>query len=443
MFKHKKADMPQNAEMDSSKKGNIALFKRIASTIGWILVFYLLTYVTIPGVNQQALLKASKNSSLQMLSMFSGGGFQTFSIVSMGVTSYITAQIVVQLLQSDVIPILTAWSKEGQTGRQKLTQLTRVLTAIFAFAQSIGITAGINSLSDTNFLLDNSIFSYIVIGVIMTCGTFISVWIGDQITDSGLGNGISVLIAAGIIAKLPDNFGNFFSIIVTAKYINWPIIWGVFTILILLTWLIVWFYHAEFQVRIQYSRREALTTKDSYLPLKLAVPGVVPVIFASSILTIPQTILSFFSNQSNTTWYRVLNTFFTLNTPTGMVLYAVLIVTFTYLYSFVQIEPEKMADNLQKQEAYIPGIIPGMPTVQYVKNLLNLLSLPGSIFLGVISILPMMLTNIFIPDLQLGLTGSSLLILIGVLNDISRQIAGLQLKTEYFGFLREGYSFSN
>lgn len=441
MFKHKK-DVPQNIEIDSSKKSNSVLFKRISSTIGWVLVFYLLTYVTIPGVNQQALLKASKNSSLQMLSMFSGGGFQTFSIVSMGVTSYITAQIVVQLLQSDVIPILTAWSKEGQTGRQKLTQLTRVLTAIFAFVQSIGITAGINSLSDTNFLLDTSIFSYIVIGSIMTCGTFISIWIGDQITDSGLGNGISVLIATGIIAKLPDNFSNFFSIIVTAKYVNWPIILGVFAILLLLTWLIVWFYHAEYQVRIQYSRREALTTKDSYLPLKLAVPGVVPVIFASSILTVPQTILSFFSNQSNTTWYRVLNTFFTLNTPTGMVLYGVLIFTFTYLYSFVQIEPEKMADNLQKQEAYIPGIIPGMPTVQYVKNLLNLLALPGSIFLGVISILPMMLTNIFIPDLQLGLTGSSLLILIGVLTDISRQIAGLQLKTEYFGFLREGYSFS-
>lgn len=430
--------------MTNKKTGNgdnKTLLRRLLYTIGALIVFHLLSYIAIPGVDAKQLVKVANNGSLQMLSMFSGGGFSTYSMMSMGVTAYITAQIVVQLLQSDVVPILTQWAKEGEVGRHKLDQLTRIITLILAFIQSIGITAGINQMTSSSFLIDNSIKSYILSGIIMTAGTFIGMWLGDQITEKGLGNGISVIIMAGILSHIPDTINSTFKNKGFGENINWLLVVGIGIFIILLTWLIVWFNTSEHRTQIQYARKPILTGKESYLPLKIIVPGVVPIIFASSLLSIPQTIIMFFRSQYTKTWYQVLGQFFTLNTTTGIFLYALLIIFFTYLYSLVQLQPEKIADNFTKQEAYVLGVPPRQPTAVYFKDLLNQLSFPGSMFLMLISIIPMIITNYISPNIQLGLSGSSLLIIVGVLTDIANQIKGLKLKTDYDGFLTEEADF--
>lgn len=428
-----------NNNKRESKKN---LWKRIGFTVFILFIYNLLTYVTIPGVDNQRLAQISQNPTLTMIGMFSGGGFQSFSLMSMGVSAYISAQIIVQLLQSNVIPKLTEWSKEGQMGREKLSQLTRVLTVILGFVQAVGIVLGINSMSEYGIGLRQTWWNIVIISIIWTTGTFIAMWLGDQITERGLGNGISVIISAGIIKQLPENVHQLFNAVSTTKSTNWSELIGITVLVILLTIFIIWFNRSEYRLPIQYTRRENQTSDNSYLPLKLIVPGVVPVIFASSILTIPQTVLMFFQTQASTPIYRIVNDFFALTSPTGIALYGLLIILFTYLYSLVQIDPSKLADNLSKQDAYIPSIWPGEPTALYIKELLYDLGLPGSFFLALISIVPLILINSISPNLQLGLSGSSLLIIVGVLSDMGRQIEGLKLKEGYSDFLSTEYELN-
>lgn len=432
------------------KKGNKekqeqthTLYKRAFYTIGILIIYHFLSYVAIPGVDSKAMLKAAQSESLTMLSMFSGGSFSSFSIMSMGVTAYVTAQIIVQLLQSNVIPKLTEWSKQGQTGREKLNQLIRVITLVLGFVQSIGITAGINSISGYHFLIDNSIRNYVLIGLLLTAGTFIAMWMGDLITENGLGNGVSVIISTGIIAQWPSVVHKFMKSITKHGHVKYPILGMMVIGIIVLVAFIVWFNQSERRLPIQYARRETLTGSESFLPLKIDVPGVVPIIFASSILAIPQTILMMFSRFSTKTWYKVLANFFTLNTTSGIIIYGVLIIIFTYVYSSIQINPEKLSENFQRQEAYIPGVYPGVPTSVYIQKLLNCLALPGSMFLTIISVVPLVISKNLASDLQVGITGSSLLIVVGVITEIVRQINGLRVKTEYKGFLDSHFTFTD
>lgn len=419
------------------------LYKRAFYTIGILIIYHFLSYVAIPGVDSKAMLKAAQSESLTMLSMFSGGSFSSFSIMSMGVTAYVTAQIIVQLLQSNVIPKLTEWSKQGQTGREKLNQLIRVITLVLGFVQSIGITAGINSVSGYHFLIDNSIRNYVLIGLLLTAGTFIAMWMGDLITENGLGNGVSVIISTGIIAQWPSVVRKFMKSITKHGHVNYLVLGMMVIGIIVLVAFIVWFNQSERRLPIQYARRETLTGSESFLPLKIDVPGVVPIIFASSILAIPQTILMMFSKFSTKTWYKVLANFFTLNTTSGIIIYGVLIIIFTYVYSSIQIDPEKLAENFQRQEAYIPGVYPGIPTSVYIQGLLNCLALPGSMFLMIISVVPLVISKNLSSDLQVGITGSSLLIVVGVITEIVRQINGLRVKTEYKGFLDSHFTFTD
>lgn len=418
-----------------------ALTKRVGFTVLILVIYHLLTFVTIPGVDSKELLSLQNNSSLTMLSMFSGGSFDNFSIMSMGVTAYITSQIIIQLLQADVVPKLTQWSKEGETGRRKLDQTIRTLTVILGFIQALGIALGINQLTNEQFVIGSSWRNYFVIALLMTSGTFIAMWLADQITEKGLGNGISVIIATGIIAKFPSMTVQVIQNLNSGKDLNYALLTYLILGIIGVTLLIIWFTTSELRIPVQYSRRESMTGKDSYLPLKLIVPGVVPIIFASSILAIPQTLLLMFKSKETSALYKVVNEFFTLQSSAGVVLYGILIIFFTYLYSIVQIEPEKLADNFQKQEAYIPGYTPGVETAAYIKKILNELSLPGSLFLTLVSIIPLLVANNISSSLQVGLSGSSLLIITGVFIEISRQIRGLKMKTNYGTFLNREYDF--
>ena len=283
---------------------------------------------------------------------------------------------------------------------------------------------------------------YLVIGMLMTAGTFLGMWIADQITVKGLGNGTSVIISYGIISRLPQDLGNVVAQNTSHGHVNWvplAVVAGVITLV--LGFIVAWFNSSEHRTPIQYATREVLTGKQSYLPLKLIVPGVIPIIFASSIFSIPQTFLSFANSRQQATWYQVFNQFLSMNSITGMIIYCIFIVFFTYIYSSMQFDPEKVAENFTKQEAYIPGVVPGKPTAEYFKRLLNDLALPGSLFLVVISVTPMILSTFFMPDLQISLTGSSMLILVGTFTDIRSQVQGLRLKADYKGFLDTSYDF--
>ncbi|AEV95518.1 preprotein translocase subunit SecY [Pediococcus claussenii] len=417
--------------------------KKILFTLGILIVFRLGAYITVPGVNAKALQSLSSSGLVGIINTFSGGGLTNYSIFAMGVSPYITAQIIVQLLQMDIVPKFVEWSKQGEVGRRKLNQVTKYLTVALAFVQSIGITAGFNYLSQMNLVKEPGVQTFATIGLILTAGTMLTTWMGDMITDRGLGNGVSMIIFAGIIARTPTGIHQIY----VEQFVNTPksqwlqsylyagsILVAVLAIVIFVTWV----QQASRKVPIQYTRRASGAPESSYLPLKVNVAGVIPVIFASSFISTPQTILMAFSaNHSGEGWYETMKDIFNMQTTDGAILYTVLIVLFTFFYAFVQVNPEKLSENLQKQGSYIPGVWPGRETQNYVSRLLMRLSVVGALFLGLVALIPLLASNIFGLDESIGLGGTSLLIIVGVAIDLINQIEGLMMKREYVGFIRE------
>lgn len=414
--------------------------KKILFTLLILFIYRLGAQITVPGVDAAALTKSS--SLVSLLDTVSGGSLSNYSLFSMGVSPFITAQIVIQLLQMDIIPKFVEWSKQGEVGRRKLNQATRWLTIVLAFVQSIGITAGLNYLSGSALVKDLSVQTYLVLGIILTGGTMLLTWLGDQITDKGIGNGVSMIIFAGIIARLPAGVYELFNDnIINASNSERPmnIVWMVVllaAVLFVVYW-VTFVQQANRKVPIQYTRRAASGGNESYLPLKVNVSGVIPVIFASSFIITPSTILMFFQeNHSQDSWFQTLSNIFSMQTTTGSIVYTVLIILFTFFYAFVQVNPEKLAENLQKQGAYIPSVWPGKETEKYFSGLLMRLSTVGSIFLGAVALLPQLAANIWGLPQSIGLGGTSLLIVVGVALETSRQLDGLMMKRQYVGFIR-------
>ncbi|KRL04049.1 preprotein translocase subunit SecY [Liquorilactobacillus oeni] len=415
---------------------------KILFTLGVLIVFRLGTYITVPGINAKALSSVASSGLVSILNTFSGGGLTNYSILAMGVSPYITAQIVVQLLQMDIVPRFVEWSKQGEVGRRKLNQATRYLTIVLAFVQSIGITAGFNALSSLNLVNNPSVQTYVSIGVVLTGGSLFTTWLGDMITDRGFGNGISMIIMAGILARIPTGVKQIY----TEQFADassgelWK---GILFVVVLLVAILVivtfvtYVQQANYKIPIQYTRRLAGATNNSYLPLKINVAGVIPVIFASSFIATPQTILmAFTQSYGEDTWYKVLTNIFNMQALGGMILYTLLIVVFTFFYAFVQVNPEKLSENLQKQGSYIPSVWPGKETEKYVSRLLMRLSSVGSLFLGLVSLIPLIASNLWGLDESIGLGGTSLLIVVGVALESIRQLKGMMMKREYVGFIR-------
>ncbi|AMV63707.1 Preprotein translocase secY subunit [Pediococcus damnosus] len=415
---------------------------KILFTLGVLIVYRLGSYITVPGINAKALQSVASSGLVGILNTFSGGGLSNYSIFAMGVSPYITAQIVIQLLQMDIVPRFVEWSKQGEVGRRKLNQATRYLTIVLAFVQSVGITAGFNALSSLNLVQNPGVQTYMTIGLILTGGTMLATWMGDMITDRGLGNGVSILIFAGIIARTPTSLYQIYQeqFVDTPRSEWWSsfIFVGVLIIAVLaIVIFVTWVQQASRHVPIQYTRRAAAAPDSSYLPLKVNVAGVIPVIFASSFIATPQTILmAFANNHAQDTWYKVLSNVFNMQTTDGAILYTFLIVVFTFFYAFVQVNPEKLAENLQKQGSYIPGVWPGHETQSYISHLLIRLSVVGSLFLGLVSLIPLIAQDLWNLDESIGLGGTSLLIVVGVAIEIISQIDGLMMKREYVGFIR-------
>ncbi|AOT55769.1 preprotein translocase subunit SecY [Weissella soli] len=416
--------------------------KKLFFTLMILIVYRLGAYITVPGINPAALSEVANSGLGSILNMFSGGGLTNYSLFAMGVSPYVTAQIVVQLLQMDIVPRFVEWSKQGEVGRRKLNQVTRYLTIVLAFVQSIGITAGFNQLSQVQLVSTPNWQTYLLIGFLLTSGTMFAVWLGEMITERGLGQGVSMLIFAGIIARVPAGVvqlvkENVFQSSDQTR--GWALVIGLMLIFLIVIAFVTWFNQAIRKIPMQYTRRSVGSGDSSYLPLKINVAGVIPVIFASSLLVTPQTILQAFSSKYGTTnWYTTLMDWLSMQTIQGGLLYTLLIVLFTFFYAFVQVNPEKVAENLQKQGSYIVGVWPGPATEKWLSGLLVRLSVVGALFLGFVALAPILATHYFGLDSNLGMSGTSLLIVIGVAIDLIRQLEGLMMKRQYVGFIQEG-----
>ncbi|BAK20648.1 preprotein translocase subunit SecY [Melissococcus plutonius] len=411
-------------------------------TLFVLFVFRLGTHITVPGVDAKGLSDLSNLPFLNMLNMVSGSAIQNFSIFSMGVSPYITASIIIQLLQMDIVPKFVEWSKQGEVGRKKLNQATRYLTIVLGIAQSMGITAGFNSLSQTGIVKHPSFGTFVMIAVILTSGTMFVTWLGEQITEKGIGNGVSMIIFAGIISRLPDSIkslvDDYFINIESSKIWQSVIFMLILIIAILvIVTFVTFFQQAERKIPIQYTKRMTGAPTSSYLPLKVNAAGVIPVIFASSLIATPNALLQAFTKYSGEGWYDVMTKIFSYNTVPGATVYTVLIVAFTFFYAFVQVNPEKLAENLQKQGSYIPSVRPGKGTESYVSSVLMRLSVVGAIFLGLVALLPIIAQMIWKLPQSIGLGGTSLLIVIGVALETAKQLEGLMLKRRYVGFINK------
>ncbi|MEJ6348109.1 preprotein translocase subunit SecY [Holzapfeliella sp. He02] len=418
---------------------------KIFFTLFILLLYRIGSHIIVPGVNASALANLTKSgttSLVPILDTISGGGLANYSIFSMGVSPYITAQIVVQLLQMDIVPKFVEWGKQGEVGRRKINQVTRYLSIVLAFIQSIGITLGFNALSGLGLVKSQTLSSYITIGIILTAGTMLLTWLGEQITDKGIGNGVSMIIFAGIVARFPQSAHELYRDAITN---NNPADRGqgalflvaVVVAILIITMIVTYVQQAIRKVPIRYTRRATSGGSESYLPLKVNVAGVIPVIFASSLIATPATILVAFQNShGEEAWFKIMNNIFSMQTLTGALVNTLLIILFTFFYAFVQVNPEKVAENLQKQSAFIPGVWPGQETQKYISKLLMRLSVVGSIFLGFISLVPQLASNIWGLPSSIGLGGTSLLIVIGVALEAMRQLDGLLMKRKYVGFIR-------
>lgn len=415
---------------------------KILFTIFILFVFRVGTHITVPGINAKSLEALSNVPFLNMLSLVSGNAMRNFSVFALGVSPYITASIIVQLLQMDILPKFVEWGKQGEVGRRKLNQATRYISLGLAFVQSIGITAGFNALSGvqlTNMPLNWQM--YLLIGSILTTGSVIVTWLGEQITEKGYGNGTSMIIFAGIISSLPGTFHEIyidrFVNIESSRLGESAIFVAILVVLILLVvYFTTFVQQAEYKLPIQYTKRAQGAPSSSYLPLKLNPAGVIPVIFAGSITAVPTSLIQYFASQNQSAgWLLTVQEYFDYSTVKGMLVYAGLIILFTFFYTFVQVNPEKTAESLQKSAAYIHGVRPGNVTEQYLSKLLTRLATVGALFLSFVALLPIIAQNLFGLSSNIAFLGTSLIIVISTSIEGIKQLEGYLLKRKYVGFL--------
>ncbi|UXR77969.1 MULTISPECIES: preprotein translocase subunit SecY [unclassified Staphylococcus] len=413
---------------------------KILFTLAMLVIFKIGTYIPAPGVDPAAFDNQRGSQGVtDLLNTFGGGALKNFSIFAMGIMPYITASIVMQLLQMDIVPKLTEWAKQGETGRKKISTFTRYFTIILAFIQSIGMSFQFNTYLDGALIKNQSVWSYLLIAIVLTTGTAFLMWLGEQITQYGVGNGISIIIFAGILSSLPSALIQFYQ----QEFIGqddvtlaWLKVAGLVIGMILLTVGAVYVLQAIRKIPIQYAKKQSkmqLGSQATYLPLKVNSAGVIPVIFAMAFFLLPRTLTLFFPKAD---WAKSVATYADPSQNVGMIVYVILIIAFTYFYAFVQVNPEKMADNLKKQGSYVPGIRPGINTKKYITKVLYRLTFVGSIFLAVIAILPIIATKFMNLPQSIQVGGTSLLIVIGVAIETMKSLEAQVNEREYKGFGR-------
>lgn len=422
------------------------LRKRIIFTLLMLLIFRIGSFLPVPNINVELLEEVAQNNNVfGFLNTFTGGALANFSVFAMGIMPYITASIIVQLLTMDVIPKFAQWAKEGEAGRRKLTQVTRYGTVVLALIQSFGLAIGFDNLFGTpnvEFVEDKGVFTFILISLTLTAGTTFLMWLGEQITEKGIGNGISIIIFAGIVAGIPNSARQIYATqFVDAGdqlFLNIMKVILILLLLVLITAGVIFVQQGVRKVPVQYAKRvvgrRMFGGQSTHIPLKVNASGMIPVIFAVALLSFPSQIASFWAGNPIANW---IIEHMNYTAPFGMFLYVLLIIGFTYFYTFVQINPVQMADQMKKNGGYIPGIRPGRTTATYLTRILNRITLAGALFLAVVSILPILFTGIaqLPPSVQIG--GVSLLIVAGVALETMKQIESQLINRHYKGFINK------
>lgn len=421
---------------------NPELRKKALFTLAILLVFRLGVHISIPGVDVSLIKTATSGSNagiFEMMNMLGGDALRNYSIFGLGVGPYITASIVIQLLAMDIVPYLSDLQNGGDAGRKKLSQLTRYVAIVLSFAQGYMLTVSLNIQNPT---VDNpTILGFSTIALFLTAGAMFILWLADQITVKGLGNGTSMIIFAGIVDKIPMSFyriiksffdsNNYSTIVATILGIA---VLALFVALIIFT---VFTQQATRKIPVQYASNTSKAGETTYLPFKINVAGVIPVIFASAVLMVPATILNLFANSQS----GIVNFFrqaFDYSTPIGLILYILLIFGFTYFYANLQVDAKKLSENLGRSGGYIIGIRPGQETLNFVKKTVNKLSFLGASSLSLIAAIPVilpMVTNISRAEAY-GLGGTGLIIIVGVAIDVVGKIDGAKAVKEQRSFIK-------
>ena len=434
---------------------NKEIMNRILFTVLILFIFRIGAQITVPGVKVSGFDDyLNSGSALSLMNLLGGGTLQTFSIFALGVSPYITAQIIVQLLSTDVLPALSELRRQGQYGRRKMEYATRYLTLLLGAVQAYGIIKTIENSSDSGgtFELMNQLSSngnawmgYLYIIIVMLAGSMLVMWLGDQISVKGIGNGISMIIFAGIVCSLPNQFAHAFTTYIssTGGAPDSLVIAGVFKfILYVVAYLVIiafvtFIELSQRKIPIQHSGKGGGQTQSmaraSFLPIKINSAGVIPVIFASSLLMAPSVIAAFVSSDgANAGWLKIFSTselydMGSWKMPWGLIIYIVLVVAFTFFYANLQIDPQQMAENFQKNGSYIPGVKPGIETERYIRRVLNRVTFIGAMALVLIAALPPILTmsGVFGGDSSLVMGGTGMIIVVGVCLELNNQIDGL------------------
>ena len=411
---------------------------RILFTLAMLLIYRIGSAIPVPGVDSAALAsQISDNSILSMMNLLGGGALERLSVFAMGVGPYITASIIIQLLSMDVIPALTEMAKSGQTGRMKMDKVTRYLAVVLSFVQAYSLVYGFDR--QYNILENNSFSGYIFTATVLTAGTMFLIWVGDRISQRGIGNGLSILIFSGIVSNMPAQFVQAWNILAggttQSEAFNGVLQFALFCLMYL--FIIIFVIIMETAVRkipIQYTNSSNMRGGGdiNFLPFKINSASVIPVIFAQAIMTAPQIIISFF----NTDLYNKLSNFLSLNKPIGLTIYAVLTILFTFFYTDLQVDPEKVAENLNKSGAYIPGIRPGSETRTYLKKVLKRITVLGAAALVIVAIIPYILPMFTSLPTSIAIGGTGIIIVVGVAMETYRQLKGQLAQKNYQGFLR-------
>lgn len=408
---------------------NKDLRKRIYFTLGALMIFILGISIQVPGTKDLT----SNLGFLELINTMGGGAMKNFSIFALGVMPYITASIIVQLLQLDIIPYFSELAKQGHTGRQKINQITRYMGIAFSFIEGYAFAfAFIGKSGDP--------MQYLYIATVLTAGTAFLLWLGDQISQKGIGNGVSMIIMAGIIATLPQMFITAFQSLVTVGALQTTILGIIKFLLFVIIYFVIiigviFIQESERRIPIQYANKSTGTygANQSFMPIKINTAGVVPVIFASSLMAVPGIISGFVGKEGFTLFVQK---YLTYTTPVGFLIYVVLIFFFAYFYTFIQFKPEEFSKNLQQNGGYIPGIKPGEETEKHINKVLSRLTVLGALFLVVIAGIPILFSKFTTLPTSVSIGGTGLLIVVGVALETYKQLEGSLLTRNY----KRGYS---
>lgn len=423
------------------KKGELR--RKVVFTLGILFVFRLGAGIVIPYIDTSAITSAATSSGIfGIMNMLGGGTLEKFSLFSLGVSPYITSSIIIELLSMDVVPALTQWNKEGNTGKKKKDKVTRVLTLALAIIQGGSLTYAFDK--GYSILASSSIWTYVYVVIVMAAGSMFTMWLGDQITIKGVGNGTSLLIFTGIVANLPNSFISSFKSMVTfgSTYKTaTSLAWYILFVLVYLA-IVVFVVFEEGAIRkipIIYATntQTVMHTKESTnLPIKINSSSVIPVIFAVSVLAAPRTIISFMKSTSTT---QMIDNILNYQKPIGFVLYIVMIILFTFFYSNLQIDAKKISEDLKKSGGAIPGVRTGDDTKKYIGTVLNRVTVVGSLFLAIIASIPIIAPEIWkmTSNNALSLGGTGLIIVTGVALETVRAIKSMLTRREYHGYIRK------